>query len=327
MGSDDADVEEQREDPPPDGDSRDLRHKNPNLDVALRITCALVGLFLFVTGFIGMREGVFGLGYEFMHALNLFIKYLYSMIFGLLVTVLVLRWESLLKNFAFMHSFIGRGIFYVLIGIYFMGISSLNASSISTFTYENWLGVIAAIAITFCGVVYIVLGVTPMYSDDHDDFKVKIETEDALVSNFETLATVIRIVSLAVGVFLSFTGGYYVFNMPSFNFGALVVNLYSIVFGVLVCLSALRIESFLWKFGFITTFIGRGLFYIFVGGFFYGLMDKETADFEFVDVLVLIAATAITINGFIYVVFWVLPGSEFGGCLNSGGNTHEKEMD
>jgi len=57
-----------------------------------------------------------------------------------------------------------------------------------------------------------------------------------------------------------------IFTLGGLNPKSLIDDIYQVFFGALIILAELRWVRFLKKFSFLTSFLGLGLFYIFVGG-------------------------------------------------------------
>ncbi|KAH6676472.1 golgi apparatus membrane protein tvp15-like protein [Halenospora varia] len=77
-----------------------------------------------------------------------------------------------------------------------------------------------------------------------------------------------RLVNLGVGAFMVFSGIWHIFP---FAFGNLMVGIYVVLFGLITALLEFQIPPQLSRYAsFLFSFLGRGIFYIFVGSVLLG---------------------------------------------------------
>ncbi|RDL39811.1 COPI-coated vesicle protein [Venustampulla echinocandica] len=106
-----------------------------------------------------------------------------------------------------------------------------------------------------------------------------------------------RLVNLGVGALMVFSGIWHIFP---FHFSDLMVGIYVAVFGLATALLEFQIPPQLSRYAsFLFSFIGRGIFYIFVGSI---LLDSHTTNNIF--------GAAIGLVGVAYVVLEFIPSIE-----------------
>ena len=77
------------------------------------------------------------------------------------------------------------------------------------------------------------------------------------------LATTLQICSVVAGIFTIVMGIVFFFDFN--GFAGIIVNLFLIIFGLLVCLAELYVFDFFKYLGFLLTFWGKTVFYIYLG--------------------------------------------------------------
>jgi len=244
-----------------------------------------------------------------------------------------LKSERALTYCAFLHTFAGKGVFYLLVGAYFIGIA--NVKDVVMFSAmwgtDDYLSFAASIAMLTCGVIYIILAMTPCYSSSKNSDSVlkSLVIDDALTTNFGIIAMVVQLLSVAVGLYLAIMGAmnlYHSVHQDNPNVGTIFNEAYAVLFGVLVLISALRIESLSLKFGFITSYVGKGFFYLFIGLYFVGVTGKVDWKDQ-VSVLTFLCPIIISANGLFYILLWFLPMEKCGGCCKSGARGEKSYVD
>jgi len=76
----------------------------------------------------------------------------------------------------------------------------------------------------------------------------------------------LRIVGFCVGAAITALGLYVIISKRDTDVRDVVLDLYRIVFGLLIMVAELRLKRLLVWFSFLLYYIGLGLFYVFVGG-------------------------------------------------------------
>ncbi|KAL4475943.1 hypothetical protein ABPG73_002144 [Tetrahymena malaccensis] len=99
----------------------------------------------------------------------------------------------------------------------------------------------------------------------------------------KTIASIIRVINIIVGIFLGFIGVWkivtlsFIANIGS-KFFCIFMPIFMILFGILIIISEIKKDFGSEYFKFIQTFLGKGCFYLFLSSLSVYQIEDETSD-------------------------------------------------
>eukprot|EP00299_Pterocystis_sp_00344_P010211 c4512_g1_i1.p1 GENE.c4512_g1_i1~~c4512_g1_i1.p1 ORF type:complete len:167 (+),score=10.38 c4512_g1_i1:31-531(+) len=107
----------------------------------------------------------------------------------------------------------------------------------------------------------------------------------------------LRVLSVlcAIGVIITALFGFAATIVKDFPAG-FIINMYLVLFSVMIIIGELRVRALMNRFQFLQTFLGRGIFYIFVG----------TICFMYPSIGNIVVGVVITANGAIHIFHFII---------------------